>query len=156
MERFEREMCARFDGVVGVSEEDCTIMRKDFGADYLTVATKAGMNDDPHHGHLDCGTFNRWAVYDGHHPEDAIRDTLELTTGYLALCVDPALRSHGVGRAMVEALLRHPELATVRRFAAGVEPANRACVRCLEAAGFQCYAALPDFEGMLYYLLDRK
>ncbi len=24
----------------------------------MTVACKAGMNDDPHHGHLDCGTFN--------------------------------------------------------------------------------------------------
>lgn len=36
---------------------DWAVLRKDFGADYLTVATKAGMNDDPHHGHLDCGTF---------------------------------------------------------------------------------------------------
>lgn len=37
---------------------DWAVMRKDFGPDYLTVATKAGMNDDPHHGHLDIGTFN--------------------------------------------------------------------------------------------------
>jgi len=37
---------------------DWAVMRKDFGPDFMTVATKAGMNDDPHHGHLDCGTFN--------------------------------------------------------------------------------------------------
>jgi glycosyltransferase involved in cell wall biosynthesis len=30
MERFEREACANFDGVVGVSPEDCELMRKDF------------------------------------------------------------------------------------------------------------------------------
>ncbi len=37
---------------------DWAFLRKDFGAPYMTVATKAGMNDDPHHGHLDVGTFN--------------------------------------------------------------------------------------------------
>ena len=30
MERFERETCAKFDGVVSVSPEDCAILRKDF------------------------------------------------------------------------------------------------------------------------------
>ncbi len=37
---------------------DWAVLRKDFGPEFLTVATKAGMNDDPHHGHMDCGTFN--------------------------------------------------------------------------------------------------
>jgi hypothetical protein len=37
---------------------DWAVLRKDFDADSVTIATKAGMNDDPHHGHLDCGTFN--------------------------------------------------------------------------------------------------
>lgn len=36
---------------------DWAVLRKDFAASSVTVATKAGMNDDPHHGHLDCGTF---------------------------------------------------------------------------------------------------
>lgn len=35
---------------------DWAVLRKDFGPEYMTIATKAGMNDDPHHGHLDCGT----------------------------------------------------------------------------------------------------
>lgn len=37
---------------------DWALLRKDFTGESMTVATKAGMNDDPHHGHLDCGTFN--------------------------------------------------------------------------------------------------
>ena len=32
-------------------------LRKDFGNEFMQVATKAGPNDDPHHGHLDIGTF---------------------------------------------------------------------------------------------------
>lgn len=37
---------------------DWVLMRKNFDAGNITIACKAGMNDDPHHGHLDCGTFN--------------------------------------------------------------------------------------------------
>lgn len=37
---------------------DWAVLRKDFDANSMTIATKAGMNNDPHHGHLDCGTFN--------------------------------------------------------------------------------------------------
>jgi hypothetical protein len=37
---------------------DWVMMRKNFDPSTLTIACKAGMNDDPHHGHLDCGTFN--------------------------------------------------------------------------------------------------
>jgi L-amino acid N-acyltransferase YncA len=80
---------------------------------------------------------------------------VDCPTGYLALCVDPAARRQGVGRAMLAALLRRAELAAVRRFAAGVETANHACIHCLYAAGFRLYTTEPDFEGMLYYLSDR-
>lgn len=37
---------------------DWAVMRKNFKPENITIACKAGMNDDPHHGHLDCGTFN--------------------------------------------------------------------------------------------------
>lgn len=37
---------------------DWAFLRRDFNPDSVTIATKAGMNDDPHHGHLDIGTFN--------------------------------------------------------------------------------------------------
>jgi len=45
--------CSRF-----FKSIDWAVFRKDFGPEYMTVACKAGMNDDPHHGHLDCGTFS--------------------------------------------------------------------------------------------------
>ena len=34
------------------------VLRRDFQADALTLAVRAAPNDDPHHGHLDCGSFN--------------------------------------------------------------------------------------------------
>lgn len=37
---------------------DWALLRRDFSPEAVTVAAKAGMNDDPHHGHLDIGTFN--------------------------------------------------------------------------------------------------
>lgn len=37
---------------------DWVVMRSDFtDQEKVTVACKAGLNDDPHHGHLDCGQF---------------------------------------------------------------------------------------------------
>ena len=37
---------------------DWVVMRSDFkNPETVTVAAKAGLNDDPHHGHLDIGTF---------------------------------------------------------------------------------------------------
>jgi hypothetical protein len=37
---------------------DWVAMRKNFQPENITIVCKAGMNDDPHHGHLDCGTFS--------------------------------------------------------------------------------------------------
>ncbi len=40
---------------------DWAIMRSDFNSpETVTIATKAGYNDDPHHGHLDIGQFAVW------------------------------------------------------------------------------------------------
>jgi len=36
---------------------DWAVLRRDFSRDAMTLACKAGMNDDPHHGHMDCGSF---------------------------------------------------------------------------------------------------
>lgn len=37
---------------------DWVVMRSDFtSTDKFVIACKAGLNDDPHHGHLDCGQF---------------------------------------------------------------------------------------------------
>ena len=52
---------------------------------------------------------------------------------------------------MIAALLNRRELGFVELFEAGVEPANTATRRCLEAAGFALRSDAPDWEGMLSY-----
>ena len=46
MKKFEHETCARFDGVVGVSDEDCEIMRKDFGLTNVLGSVPTGVDCD--------------------------------------------------------------------------------------------------------------
>jgi RimJ/RimL family protein N-acetyltransferase len=121
------------------------------GAVQTSAAHYVAMDDDQPVGYVDCGTFDRWAVHDG----TAVTEVADVVTGYVALCADPAARRQGAGRAMLDALVREPALADVQRFAAGVDPDNLPCMRCLRAAGFRLYSTEPDYEGMLYYLRDR-
>jgi polysaccharide biosynthesis protein PslH len=46
MRKFEQEACARFDGVVGVSAEDCEILRNEFGAGNVLGAVPTGVDCD--------------------------------------------------------------------------------------------------------------
>jgi len=84
-----------------------------------------------------------------------ITDAIDVATGSIAFVVDPDLRRRRLGRAMITALTRRPELRFVELFEAGVEPENTASGRCLEAAGFRPRSQQPDFEGMLYYISRR-
>jgi RimJ/RimL family protein N-acetyltransferase len=103
-------------------------------------------------GYVDCGTFDRCTVYGGEGPQGPIiTETIEVATGSIAFAVDPHRRRRGLGRAMLAALRRRPELRQVDLFEAGVEPENVASRRCLDAAGFRLRSDRPDFEGMLYY-----
>jgi RimJ/RimL family protein N-acetyltransferase len=107
-------------------------------------------------GYADCGTFDRYTVWAGERPVRAvITDSVEIATGAIAFVIAPQLRRQGLGRAVVRALMRRPELRFVELFEAGVDPENVASRRCLEAAGFQLRAADPDAEGMVYYLAGR-
>ena len=102
-------------------------------------------------GYVDCGTFDRCTVYGGEGPDrPIITDSTDVATGSIAFVVDPAMRCGGLGRAMINALMRQPELSFVELFEAGVEPENTASRRCLEAAGFRLRSGQPDCEGMLY------
>jgi RimJ/RimL family protein N-acetyltransferase len=108
-------------------------------------------------GYVDCGTFDRCTVCGGEGPRGpVIIETIEVPTGSIAFVVDPQRRGHGLGRAMIAALLLRAELRDVRLFEAGVEPENLASRRCLEAAGFTPRSEQPDFEGMLYYRAWRR
>jgi len=103
-------------------------------------------------GYVDCGTFDRCTVYGGEGPHGPIiTEMIDVVTGSIAFAVDPKRRRRGLGRAMIGALPRRPELRQVELFEAGVEPENVASRQCLEAAGFRVRSELPDCEGMLYY-----
>ncbi len=103
-------------------------------------------------GYIDCGTFDRCTVYDVEGPDGPIiTESIDVATGSIAFVIDPQVGRCGLGRAMIAALTEQPELHRVELFEAGVEPANTASRRCLEAAGFRVRSEEPDFEGMLYY-----
>lgn len=108
-------------------------------------------------GYIDCGTFDRRAVYAGQGPEGPIiTERIDVVTGSIAFVIDPALRGRGLGRAMIAALIERRELRLVELFEAGVDPENTAARGCLQAAGFQLRSDRPDFEGMLYYHAWRR
>ena len=103
-------------------------------------------------GYVDCGTFDRCAVYGGEGPGGPIvTEAVEVVTGSIAFAVDPDQRRGGLGWAVIQALMLRSELARVQLFEAGVEPENVGSRRCLEAAGFRLRSDQPDFDGMLYY-----
>ena len=93
-------------------------------------------------GYVDCGTF--------------VASGSDGLTGSIAFAVDPQARGRGLGRAMLAALVRTPELASVAVFEAGVDPENVASRRCLEAARFALTSDVPDAEGLLCYRLRRR
>ncbi len=111
-------------------------------------------------GYVDCGTFDRCAVYGGEGDDGPIvLETIEAITGAIAFTIDPARRRQGLATSMIRALIDHPDLSTVELFEAGVEPENRPSRRTLEAAGFHLRSAEPDCEEMPYYELwapDRR
>lgn len=105
-------------------------------------------------GYVDCGTFDRRAVYGGEGQDGPITlETIEAITGAIAFTTDPARRREGLATLMIRALIDHPDLSTVELFEAGVEPENHASRRTLEAAGFHLRSPEPDCEEMLYYEL---
>ena len=108
-------------------------------------------------GYVDCGTFDRCAIYGGEGPDGPIvLDTIDAITGAIAFTIDPTRRRQGLGTRMIRALIGHADLAAVELFEAGVEPGNAASRRCLAAAGFELRSVEPDFEGMLYYHARRR
>ena len=105
-------------------------------------------------GYVDCGTFDRCAIYGGESQDGPIiLETIEAITGAITFTIDSARRREGLGTLMIGALIDHPGLNTVELFEAGVEPQNHASRRMLAAAGFHLRSPEPDCEEMLYYEL---
>jgi RimJ/RimL family protein N-acetyltransferase len=108
-------------------------------------------------GYIDCGTFDRCTSYGGEGPDGPIiLETIDAVTGAIAFVIAPELRGHGLGRAMIAAMITRSELRDAELFEAGVESRNTASRRCLGATGFELGSERPDIEGMLYYRLWRR
>jgi RimJ/RimL family protein N-acetyltransferase len=106
-------------------------------------------------GYVDCGTFDRWATWEGGPGGRGVVSVIEEPSGGIAYVVAPALRRRGYGANMVLELMGAPALEHVSLFAAGIEPDNTASVRCLLSAGFQPIDPVVDWEGIVYYARRR-
>jgi RimJ/RimL family protein N-acetyltransferase len=82
-------------------------------------------------------------------------DTIDRPAASICYTVAPQHRHHGIAQAMIRAMLADPGLDQIRIIGAGVEPANIASVRTLLTAGFQPHTDEPDWEQIIYFLLDR-
>lgn len=133
-------------------------VRTDFrGAPQIAADHFLALADGIPVGYVDCGTFDRCAVYGGEGQDGLIvLETIDAITGAIAFTIDPARRREGLATRMVRALIDHPDLSTVELFEAGVEPENIASRRCLQSAGFELSSPRPDFEAMLYYRARRR
>jgi RimJ/RimL family protein N-acetyltransferase len=106
-------------------------------------------------GYIDCGTYDRWATWEGGPHGRGVIDTIDVPAGAITYVVDPGRRRRGYATAMIDALLELPELARIELFAAGVEPDHRGSVGCLIKAGFTPLDPEPDWEGVVYYVRSR-
>jgi len=107
-------------------------------------------------GYIDCGTYDRWATWDGSIGGRGVTAVIEMPSAAIAYVVDPTLRRRGYGVEMIHSLIRMPELENVGLFGAGVEPQNKASIRCLRSAGFSPLDSFPDWEGIVYYVRQRS
>lgn len=106
---------------------------------------------------VDAEMYDRYAAWDGsdwNHPR--ISDIVEVPSMSLAVVVDPARRGGGLGAATIRAVVEHPDVAHIGLFFGGVEVDHISSIRCTEKAGFRLRSPEPDFEGMLYYSLERQ
>ena len=106
-------------------------------------------------GYVDCGTFDRWATWEGGSDGGGVVSVIDEPSGSIAYVTDPALRQRGYGVDMILTLMRARELGHVLLLAAGIEPENTASVRCMISAGFHPLDPVSDWEGIVYYARRR-
>jgi len=87
-------------------------------------------------GHIDCGTYDRWATWEGEPGGGGVTGTIDVPAGSISYVADPALRRRGYGAAMVSAVLAVPELEHIELFASA-GPAGAGSAGCLRRPGFE-------------------
>jgi RimJ/RimL family protein N-acetyltransferase len=102
-------------------------------------------------GYVDCGTYDRWAVWEGGPDGRGVIEAVPVAAAAIAYVVDPALRRRGYCAAMLRAVMATSELRDIGLFTAGVEPENAGSIECLRRVGFRALHPEPDWEGIVYY-----
>lgn len=72
-------------------------------------------------------------------------------TGNIALIVNPILRGKGYGRALIEQVMVLSETQSIKKWFAGIEEDNIACLKCFQSVGYLFEDSKPDEDG--YYSL---
>jgi RimJ/RimL family protein N-acetyltransferase len=106
-------------------------------------------------GYVDCGTYDRWATWEGDPGGRGVVSVIDEPSGGIAYVTEPTLRRRGYGVDMILSLMRVPALVHVSLYATGIEPENTASVQCLLSAGFHPLDPVPDWEGIVYYARKR-
>lgn len=107
---------------------------------------------------VDTECYDRETRFVGHGEDGPVFDDVpgpHRPLAALSVVVDPDRRRQGFGRAAIQAVVAHPDLAMVDRFVAAIEPGNAGSQALFRAAGFWLLDPEPDWEGMLTYVRDR-
>jgi len=85
--------------------------------------------------------FNRYCWMIRKHNEDVGFVDLEIKpnerVAWIALLIKPMLQNQGLGKQILQALMKVPELSEVDKLRAGIEEDNESSLRCFKAVGFE-------------------
>ncbi|HEK9103800.1 TPA: GNAT family N-acetyltransferase [Bacillus pseudomycoides] len=76
---------------------------------------------------------------------------IEEGTGSIALLIDPSLRGKGLGKEIIRKTMLLGEMKDLKKWFAGIEMDNIACLKCFESNGYSYEDIRPDEDG--YYSL---
>ncbi|MGN9867014.1 GNAT family N-acetyltransferase [Bacillus swezeyi] len=103
--------------------------------------------------------YQVWAALQDGKPVGAVMvEVEEGFTGNIALLVDPFLRSKGYGKAIIKRTVQLSEMSRIKKWFAGIEEDNHACLRCFQSIGYSFESDQPDEDGYysLIYLPNTK
>ncbi|WP_244965740.1 GNAT family N-acetyltransferase [Paenibacillus alvei] len=97
-----------------------------------------------------------WMAYHGEQPVGAIFVELEDGTAYIGLMTEPALRSQGIGKAMVREVMALPEMESVKTWVAGIEEDNMPCLACFKSLGYLSKEEEADEDGFYNLVYEQS
>lgn len=89
-----------------------------------------------------------WLAFENEQPVGMVMVEIEDDfIGSIALVVKPSLRNKGYGRSMIEKTMILPEMSCIKKWYAGIEEDNFACIKCFQSIGYTVENVQPDEDG---------